>query len=162
MIQSCSTFTIKYFWQFLNMICSFAKLIVVDPYMLCNCSCLGQLHKHSILLQVCFVCHALLCSESIKLTKRPIYYYFCHALFSAKSGTCYVFHFCHACLSLLCCEIAVSQCSSFVKHLLQITTICFVAMLECCSIVACCILSAIMLLIADSCHSCFARHLRFR
>ena len=37
---------------------------------------------------------------------------------------------------------------------------CFVAMLECCSIVACCILSAIMLLIADSCHSYFACHLQ--
>ena len=33
-------------------------------------------------------------------------------------------------------------------------------MLGCCSIVACCILSAIMLLIADSCHSCFACHLQ--
>ena len=33
-------------------------------------------------------------------------------------------------------------------------------MLECCSIVSCCILSAIVLLIADSCHSCFACHLQ--
>ena len=33
-------------------------------------------------------------------------------------------------------------------------------MFECCSIVTCCILSAIMLLIADSCHSCFACHLQ--
>ena len=33
-------------------------------------------------------------------------------------------------------------------------------MLECCSIVTCCILSAIMLLIADSCHSCFACHVQ--
>ena len=33
-------------------------------------------------------------------------------------------------------------------------------MLGCCSIVTCCILSAIMLLIADSCHSCFACHLQ--
>ena len=33
-------------------------------------------------------------------------------------------------------------------------------MLECCSIVTWCILSAIMLLIADSCHSCFACHLQ--
>ena len=33
-------------------------------------------------------------------------------------------------------------------------------MLECCNIVTCCILSAIMLLIADSCHSCFACHLQ--
>ena len=33
-------------------------------------------------------------------------------------------------------------------------------MLECYSIVSCCILSAILLLIADSCHSCFACHLQ--
>ena len=33
-------------------------------------------------------------------------------------------------------------------------------MLGCCSIVVCCILSAIMLLIADSCHSYFACHLQ--
>ena len=33
MTQYCSTFAIKYFWQILNMICKFAKLIVVDPYM---------------------------------------------------------------------------------------------------------------------------------
>ena len=33
-------------------------------------------------------------------------------------------------------------------------------MLECCSIVTCCILSAIMLLIADLRHSCFACHLQ--
>ena len=33
-------------------------------------------------------------------------------------------------------------------------------MLECCSSVTCCILCAIMLLTADSCHSCFACHLQ--
>ena len=86
MTQSCSTFAIKYFWQILNMICNFAKLIVVDPYMLCNFSCHGQFHKHAIFLQVCLVCSALFCSECIKLTKRPTCYRLCHALFSAKSG----------------------------------------------------------------------------
>ena len=82
----------------------------------------------------------------------------CFAMLSLWS--CYLLHFCHACLRLICCDLAIAQCSSFVKHLLYITVICFVAMLECCSIVACCILSAIMLLIADSCHSCFACHLQ--
>ena len=38
--------------------------------------------------------------------------------------------------------------------------ICFVAMLECCNIVSCCILSALVLLIADLHHSCFACHLQ--
>ena len=37
---------------------------------------------------------------------------------------------------------------------------CFVAMLGCCSIVSWCVLSDIMLLIAESCHSCFACHLQ--
>ena len=37
---------------------------------------------------------------------------------------------------------------------------CFVAMLECSSLVSCCILDCIMLLIAESCHYCFACHLQ--
>ena len=39
--QSCSTFAIKYFWQNVNMIFNFAKVVVVDPYMLWTCSCHG-------------------------------------------------------------------------------------------------------------------------
>ena len=35
---------------------------------------------------------------------------------------------------------------------------CFVAMLECSSLVSCCLLDGIMLLIAELCHSCFACH----
>ena len=37
---------------------------------------------------------------------------------------------------------------------------CFVAMLECSSIVSCCILSAMLLLLTDLHHSCFACHLQ--
>src|SRR3954470_17779765 len=33
-------------------------------------------------------------------------------------------------------------------------------MLECSSLISCCLLSSIMLLISDSCHSCFACHLQ--
>ena len=82
------------------------------------------------------------------------------SVFSPSLWSWYLLHFCHACLNLLWSGLAVAHCSSFVKHLLKITVMCFVAMLECCSIVACCILSAIMLLIADSCHPCFACHLQ--
>ena len=39
-------------------------------------------------------------------------------------------------------------------------SICFVFMLGCCSIVSCCMLSSIVLLIAALCHSCFACHLQ--
>ena len=55
---------------------------------------------------------------------------------------------------------SIAHCSCFVKHLLCITAIRFVAMLECSSLVSFCILSAIMLFIADSYHSCFACHLQ--
>ena len=34
MTQSSSTFGIKYFWQIINMIFNFAKVVVVDPFML--------------------------------------------------------------------------------------------------------------------------------
>ena len=37
---------------------------------------------------------------------------------------------------------------------------CFVAMLECSSLVSCCILDGIVLLIAELCHSCLACHLQ--
>ena len=37
---------------------------------------------------------------------------------------------------------------------------CFVAMLECSSLVSCCILDGIVLLIAELCHYCFACHLQ--
>src|SRR4051812_17053352 len=37
---------------------------------------------------------------------------------------------------------------------------CFVDMFGCSSLISCCMLSSIMLLMADSCHSCFACHLQ--
>ena len=61
-------------------------------------------------------------------------------------------------MNLLLCDLAVAQCSSFVKHLEWITAMCFVVMLECSSLVSCCILDGIVLLIAELCHSCFACH----
>ena len=80
--------------------------------------------------------------------------------FSLSLWTWYLLHFCHACLNLLLCDLAVAQCLSFVKHLEGITAMCFVAMLECSSLVSCCILDGIMLLIAELCHYCFACHLQ--
>ena len=70
-------------------------------------------------------------------------------VFSPSLWCCYLLHFCHACLNLLFCDLVVAQCSSFVKHLEWITAMCFVTMLECGSIVSCCILDGIVLLIAD-------------
>ena len=56
--QSCSTFAIKYFWQIVYVLFNFAKVVVVDPYMLSCC-------------RYAFFCHALLCGEWIMLTKMP-------------------------------------------------------------------------------------------
>ena len=81
-------------------------------------------------------------------------------LFSPSLWTWYLLHVRHACLDLLLCDLAVAQCSSFVKHLEWITAMCFVAMLECSSLVYRCILDGIVLLIAESCHYCFACHLQ--
>ena len=51
-----------------------------------------------------------------------------------KSETCYHLLFSHACLNLLLSELAVAQCSSFVKHHEWIPAMYFVVMFECCSI----------------------------
>ena len=63
-------------------------------------------------------------------------------------------------LKLLLIELAVAQCSSFVKHHEWIPDMYFVAMFGCSSLISCCLLSGIMLLMADLCHSCFACHLQ--
>ena len=47
-----------------------------------------------------------------------------------KSETYHNLHFCHAGLNLLIDELAVAQCSSFVKHLEWIPAMYFVAMFE--------------------------------
>ena len=67
-------------------------------------------------------------------------------------------HFCHACLNLLMDELAVAQCSSFVKHHEWIPAMYFVVMLECCSIIILMHLDGYLLFIADRCHICFACH----
>ena len=70
----------------------------------------------------------------------------------------YQLHFCHACLNLLMDELAVAQCSSFVKHHEWIPAMYFVAMFECCSIFNLMHLDGYLLFIADRCHICFACH----
>ena len=67
-------------------------------------------------------------------------------------------HFCHACLNLLMDELAVAQCSSFVKHHEWIPAMYFVAMFECCSIFNLMHLDGYLLFIVDRCHICFACH----
>ena len=77
-----------------------------------------------------------------------------------KSEICYHLHFYHACLNLLMSELAIAQCSSFVKHLEWSTYMCFVVMLECSSLLFLMHLDGLVLLIAALCHYCFACHLQ--
>ena len=73
-------------------------------------------------------------------------------LISLKSVTCYHLHFCHACLNLLMDELAVAQCSSFVKHHEWIPSMYFVAMFECSSLFILMHLDGHLLIIADRRH----------
>ena len=75
-----------------------------------------------------------------------------------KSETYYHLHFFYACLNLLMDELAVAQCSSFVKHHECIHAMYFVSMFECCSIYILMHLVGHLLIIADRCHICFACH----
>ena len=70
-----------------------------------------------------------------------------------KSETCYHLHFFHACLNLLMDELAVAQCSSFVKHHERIPAMYFVVMFECCSIIILMLLDGYLMIIADRCRS---------
>ena len=78
--------------------------------------------------------------------------------FSLSLWTCNLLHFCHACLSLICCELAVAQCSSFVKHHEWIPSMYFVVMFEWCSIFILMHLDGYLLFIADRCHIWIACH----
>ena len=79
-------------------------------------------------------------------------------LISLSLKSVYQLLFCHACLNLLMSELAVAQCSSFVKHLEWIPDMYFVAMFECRSIFILMHLGGYLLFIADRCHICFACH----
>ena len=103
---------------------------------------------------------AMICSCSMLLSYSKHCYLMLNLdmLFSLSLWTWYLFHFCHACLSLLFCELAVAQGSYFVKHLEWVTAMCFVVMLECSSLLFLMHLDGLVLLIADRCHICFACH----
>ena len=69
-----------------------------------------------------------------------------------KSETCYHLHFFHACLNLVTDELAVAQCSYFVKHHEWIPVMYFVSIFECCSIFNLMHLHGYLLFIADRYH----------
>ena len=79
-------------------------------------------------------------------------------IISLSPETCYLLLFCHACFNVIVSELAVAQCSSFVKHLEWVPAMYFVAMLECFSMLFLMHLDGYLLFIADRCHICFACH----
>ena len=79
-------------------------------------------------------------------------------LISLSLRSVYRLHFCHACLNLLVDELAVAQCSSFVKHHEWIPAMYFVAMLERCSMFILLHLDGYLLYITNRCHIWIARH----
>ena len=95
MTQSCSTFAIECSWQIVNMFCNFAKLIVVDPYMLCFClAMVSFINMPSYFRYACFVMHCFVVSASssprcLHVTVSAMLYF----LLSLKpvNGTCYVY-----------------------------------------------------------------------
>ena len=79
-------------------------------------------------------------------------------LISLSLNSVYRLHFGHACLNLLMDELAIAQCSSFVKHHEWIPAMYCVVMFECCSIIILMHLDGYLLFIADRYHICFACH----
>ena len=109
------------------------------------------------------LCFAMICSCSMLLSCSKHCFLMLNPdmlLFSPSLRCCYLLHFCHACLNLLLSELAEAQCSCFVKHLEWIPAMYFVAMLECSRLLFLMHLDGLLLLIATSCHYCFACHLQ--
>ena len=107
-------------------------------------------------------CFAMLssCSMLISCSEHCYLMLFCHVQFFTKSVNLLSFALLPCLFEPALCDLAVAQCSSFVKHLEWIIAVCFVSMLEFSSLVSCCILDGFVLLIADLCHYCFACHLQ--
>ena len=104
----------------------------------------------------------MFCSCSMLSCSKHCFLMLIHGMlvFSLSLWCWYLLPFCHACLNLLLCDLAIAQCSSFVKHLEWITSMCFVVMLECSSLLFLMHLDDLVLLIAALCHYCFACHLQ--
>ena len=106
-------------------------------------------------------CFAMICSCSMLLAcSKHVFLMLIPGmlLFSLSLWCWYLLHFCHACLNLLVDELALAQCSSFVKHHEWIPSMYFVAMIECCSMSILLHLDGYLLYIADRCHIWIACH----
>ena len=83
--QSTSTFATLWIWADCQLVCNFADDVVVDPCMLCYCSCHVKLAFCVFLMGVCLACHDLLCSECIELVNMPTWVMFQHVPVFTKS-----------------------------------------------------------------------------
>ena len=92
--QSSSTFASLRIWADCQLVCNFADDVVVDPCMLCYCSCHVLLAFCVLLMDVCLDCHDLLRSECIELVNMPSWVMFQHVPVFTKSENwlcfCYV------------------------------------------------------------------------
>ena len=69
--QASSTFASLRISEYRQLVCDFADVIVVDPCMLCHCSCHFYLAFCAFLRDVCLSCHDLQRSECIELVNMP-------------------------------------------------------------------------------------------
>ena len=83
--QSSSTFATSWIWADCQLVCDFAGDVVVDPCMLCYCSCHVSIAFCAFLMGVCLDCHDMLYSECIELVNMPTWYLFQHAPVFTKS-----------------------------------------------------------------------------
>ena len=143
--QTClrnSVFAMSSFLLSLNMLTKLAMFTWVPSYLLIPFG-LWSVRDFCYMLLV-ESCHALVCgvcscSMLFSCSKHCFLMLNRDMLFSPSLRTWYLLHFCHACLNLLLSDLAIAQCSSFVKHLEWITAMCFIAMLECISLLSWCI-----------------------
>ena len=83
--QSSSTFATLWIWADCQLVCNFAGDVVVDPCMLCYCSCHVLLLFCAFLMGVCLSCHDLHRSECIELVNMPTWVIFQHVSVFTKS-----------------------------------------------------------------------------
>ena len=83
--QSSSTFATSWIWADCLLVSDFSDNVVVEPCMLCYCSCHVYLVFCVFLMGVCLDCHDLLCCECIELVNMPTWYLFQHAPIFTKS-----------------------------------------------------------------------------
>ena len=100
--QSSSTFASLRIWADHQLVCDVADVIVVDPCMLCHCSCHVELAFCAFLMDVCLPCHDLHRSECIELVYMPSWVIFQHVSVFTKSENWLCFSYVRVPVSIFC------------------------------------------------------------